>query len=85
MLNPSFLLERVFLPFTRSWHARIERDYRDHRLRLAHALRVERERDALAEGRSLLALLARQDGPYTAWLRSITVQLQAKASERESK
>lgn len=48
--------------------ARIEEDYRTHRLKLERALQYRRTRQALIETRELLALVRHLDDPYTTWL-----------------
>lgn len=57
-----------------AWRSRVERDYRDQRLRLAHALRHE---DPIATRRAaehLLALLGDRDEAYTLRLRALAAR-----------
>ena len=57
--------------------ARLDEDYRTHRLRLERALRQERMPDALFETRALIELIRHREGDgYLAWLRQLGRQLQ---------
>ncbi|HTE51121.1 MAG TPA: FHA domain-containing protein [Kofleriaceae bacterium] len=58
--------------------ARIDEDYRTHRLKLERALEYGRTRQALLETRELLALVSHLDHPYTAWLRSVERRISLK-------
>lgn len=55
----------------REAQARLEHDYQQLRLRLAHALTLHQEHEAQTAARALLLLLAGQDGAYVASLRRI--------------
>ena len=66
-----------------AWHARIELDYRTHRLRLAHALATGAEDLAHGEADALLALLEAHAGPYTAWLHELLLDLEADRTESQ--
>lgn len=54
-----------------AWRARVEREYRDRRLRLAYALRSEDAEAARRAADQLLALLGGRDDAYTRRLRSL--------------
>lgn len=59
------------------WKRRIERDYRNYRLRLRLALGGKRFNDASRSIRMLRDLLADRNDPYTHWLDSIERKLNA--------
>jgi hypothetical protein len=67
------------------WLARVERDYVDHRLRLARARQTDRAADALHECRALLTLLAPRNAPYVAWLRRLSLELESDLQPRETR
>lgn len=51
--------------------ARLDEDYRTHRLKLERAIQGGRTRQALVESRELLSLVAHLEHPYTTWLRDV--------------
>lgn len=55
-----------------AWRMRIERDYRDRRLRLTHALATGRPDAVRMEAAALLSLLGQGTGAYTTWLHSLS-------------
>jgi hypothetical protein len=58
--------------------ARIQEDYRTHRLKLERAIEYRRTRAALVEVRELLALVRHLDHPYTTWLHTLERHLSLK-------
>lgn len=57
-------------------HTQLDRDYHDHRVRLAHALGADRKRVARDECAALLMLLEGHDDEYVAWLRRLLRELE---------
>jgi len=59
------------------WRARIDRDYRDGRLRLARALRDQDDARTRDEAARLHALVGGGRGPYARWLRALALDTPA--------
>ncbi|HWM86571.1 MAG TPA: hypothetical protein VNO33_12055 [Kofleriaceae bacterium] len=58
--------------------ARIEEDYRTHRLKLDRAIEYRRTGQALVETRELLSLVAHLEHPYTTWLTNLERRISLK-------
>jgi hypothetical protein len=63
----------------RAWHARLERDYRDHLTRYTRAIAASRPALALRDIAFLLELLSEHDGPFSERLRHLQRELEAPA------